>query len=431
MPRRVYKKQKKSITAIVLAAGKGVRMNSSAAKVLHEACGMPVIYYPLRLLTSLGQIKDIIVVLGFKAEQVKKVVLGEFGKAKFSYQNKLNGSAKAVEASLKKIKRYSGHILVMCADSSLLEKGVLKKAISFHLSKKNDCTVLTKEVDSPHRLGRILRDQRGSFLKIKEEVDLTGALKGIKEVNTGIYLFKREALIKEIGNIKLNPRKKEYFLTDIIEIFKTKNYKVDAFKIAKESFFFSVNNPRDLIETEKVIRSYLIGMHIDRGVKFIDPQTTFLGPKTLIGKDSVIYPFTFLENDVRIGNCCSVGPFAHIRPGTVIKNNSYIGNFTELVRSKVASFVKLKHVSYLGDTEVEEGVNIGAGTIVANFDGRNKHKTFIKKNAFIGSDSILVAPVKVGKSAFTAAGSVVTKNVKPKTIVAGVPARRLKERQNV
>ena len=259
---------------------------------------------------------------------------------------------------------------------------------------------------------------------------MSPAEKGIKEINTGIYLFKKKALAANIAKIKINARKKEYFLTDIIGVLVEGGYKVDAFRMEEASPFFSVNSLRDLIETERMVRMYLIERLIDNGVRVWDPQTTFLGPKTIIGKDCVIYPFTFLENNVRIGNRCSVGPFTHIRPGTVINDDSSIGNFAELVRSKIASFVKMKHVSYLGDTKVEEGVNIGAGTIVANYDGKNKHKTLIKKGAFIGSDSVLVAPVKIGKKALTGAGSVVTRDVKDKDIVVGVPARRLRKRRD-
>ena len=425
-------KDKSSITAIVLAAGKGVRMKSRLAKVLHALCGMPLIYYPLKILSSIKEVKDTIVVLGFQKDKVKKAVVKEFPGAKFSFQPKLNGSAKAVEASLRKVSKDCGHILVICGDSTMLEPSVLKRIISFHKLQGNDCTVISKEVADPYRLGRIIRDYSGDFLAIREEIDLkSDDQKAIREINTGIYLFKKARLLAQIRRIKINPRKKEFFLTDIIGLFKEADYKVEAFKMDEDSVFFSVNSIKDLIDTEKVVRTYLIERLIDKGVKVLDPATTFLGPKTIIGAESTIYPFTFLENNVRIGNRCSVGPFTHIRPGTVVADNSSIGNFAELVRSKIASFVKMKHVSYLGDTEVGENVNIGGGTIVANFDGKKKHKTVIKKGAFIGSDSVLVAPVKVGKKALTGAGSVVTRDVKDKEIVVGVPARRLRKRRDV
>ncbi|HEC69468.1 MAG TPA: bifunctional N-acetylglucosamine-1-phosphate uridyltransferase/glucosamine-1-phosphate acetyltransferase [Candidatus Omnitrophica bacterium] len=419
----------KFITGVVLAAGKGVRMNSQLPKVLHKLCGLPLIYYPLSLLSSL-HLKNIIVVLGHKKEEVKEEIVKEFKGINFACQRVLNGSAKALESALKYVD--TPYLLVMCADSSFLDKKVFQKAISFHISKRNACTVLSRESSSPSSLGRIIRDSRNEILEIREEVDLDRKnMPSLKEVNAGIYIFNREELSKQIKKVKPHPKKKEYFLTDIIEIFRRKNYKVRAFKVGEREIFYSVNSLKDLIEAEKVVRTYLIEGLIDKGVRILDPQTTFLGPKTFIGKNSVIYPFTFLENNVKIGNSCGVGPFVHLREGTVIGDNSYIGNFTELVRTKLSSRVKMKHFGYLGDTEVGSKVNIGAGVVTANFDGKKKSKTKISDSAFIGSDTIIVAPVKIGKSAFTGAGSVITKDVEDKTLVVGVPAKKVREIKNV
>lgn len=425
------RKPNTSITTIILAAGKGIRMKSDYPKVLHSLCGVPMLYYPLWLVEKLPAIKKVILVLGFERAKVKEAVKKEFKNIRFAYQHKLNGSAKAVEAGLPYVDRNASTVLIMCGDSSFLDRALLKQAIFLHKAHHNDCTVLTKDIDSPGKLGRIIRDSRGTFLKIKEQVELSRKEERIKEVNTGIYLFKRQVLCREIKTIKRNPRKKEFFLTDIIQILKAKKYKLEAHKLSKDEPFFMINSLKDLTQAERMVRMYLIKRHLDRGVYIMDPETCFLGPKTQIGKDTIIYPFTFLENNVKIGNCCSVGPFAHIRPGSTLKDNSQVGNFTELVRSEIASFVKMKHLSYLGDTKVGKGVNIGAGTIVANYDGKKKHKTKISESSFIGSGTLLVAPVKVGKAAFTGAGSVVTKDVKPKTVVVGVPARKLKERKDV
>lgn len=418
-----------NVSAIVLAAGKGTRMKASLPKVLHSLCGMPLIYYSLDALKSSQSIKKVVVVTGFAKDKVKTEVNNLFKGVTFSVQKRLNGSAKAVEVALPEIK--SKQVLIMCADSPLLDRKDINRALRAHIKAGNDCTVLTKRTDVPKGLGRIIRDSNRNLLEIKEQAMLSPAQKKIDEINTGIYVFETEILKKYIKKVRINSRKKEYFLTDIIALLILAKRKVRAVNIGKDCLYFSVNNLRDLIKAERVVRMYLIEKLIDKGVRVIDPETTFLGPKTLVGENSIIYPFTFLENNVKIGSSCSVGPFARVREGTVIRDNSHIGNFAEIVRSKVAENVKMKHFSYLGDTEVESGVNIGCGTVVANFDGKKKNKTKIKKGAFIGSDSILVAPVVIGRDALTGAGSVVTKNVKDKTVVIGVPAKELKVRKNV
>ncbi len=419
----------KDVSAIVLAAGKGTRMKSSLPKVLHSLCGMPLIYYSLEVLKSSQPIKKIVVVTGFAKDKVRAEVNRLFKGVTFSVQKKLNGSAKAVESALSLIK--SRQVLIMCADSPLLDKRSVSQALRAHIKSGNDCTVLTKRTDAPKGLGRIIRDSNRNILEIREQAMLSPAQKKIDEVNTGIYVFKTETLKKYIGKIEVNSSKKEYFLTDIVAFLISAKLRVRTVNIGKDCFYFSVNNLRDLIKAERLVRMYLIDKLIDKGVRVIDPETTFLGPKTVVGKNSLIYPFTFLENNVKIGTSCSVGPFARVREGTVIRDNSHIGNFAEIVRSKVAENVKMKHFSYLGDTEVGSGVNIGCGTVVANFDGKKKNKTKIKKGAFIGSDSILVSPVVIGRDALTGAGSVVTRDVRDKTVVIGVPAKELKARKDV
>ncbi len=423
----MVKKNKPSITAVVLAAGKGTRMKSKLPKVLHEVCGKPLIYYSLGLIRKIRLIKQKMVVLGFGKDSVTRTVRADFNAIEFSYQEKLNGSAKALQSALSQIK--SSHILVMCADSMILDEKILKKFINYHFSRKSVCTVLTKDSESPGNLGRIIRDKADNLLKIKEKTDISASERTIKEVNTGTYIFNKEILNRKIEKIKPNKKKKEYYLTDIIEVLVKEGVQPKIYKMGTQDIFISVNNRRDLIRADRLTRLYLIGRLLDKGISIIDPQTTFLSPETYIGRDSVIYPFTFLENNVRIGACCSVGPFAHIREGTVIKPNTEIGNFTELVRSRIDSFAKVKHVSYLGDVKVGKSVNIGAGTIVANYDGKNKNRTVIKDKAFIGSNSVLVAPVTIGKDSVTGAGSVVTRKVKDKDIVVGVPAKKLKSKK--
>lgn len=416
----------KKISAVVLAAGKGVRMGSTLPKVLHPLWKKPLIFYILDELSSLKDIGERIIVLGYKPEVVKSTLVKTYKGLKFVYQRRLTGSAKAVEVALPRVK--FENILVICGDSPLLGREAFRRFITAHLKGDFDCSVLTEEVDEPEGLGRIVRDGEGNLKAILEEVDLGKDGVSIKEINTGIYLFKKTLLKKSLGEIKPHPVKKEYFLPSIISLFIKKGYKLNGFKL-KKGLFFSVNTPRDLLKAQEALRRYIIEGFLERGVAILDPATTFIYPGVKIGKNSVIYPFTFIENDVKIGVHCSIGPFSHLRSGTVVEDYSEVGNFSEIVRSRLGKRVKMKHFGYLGDAEVGSYSNIGAGAVTANFDGLNKHKTLIGSRVFIGSDSILVAPLKIGQEAVTGAGSVVTKDVGKFQVVAGVPARILRRKK--
>jgi bifunctional UDP-N-acetylglucosamine pyrophosphorylase/glucosamine-1-phosphate N-acetyltransferase len=291
-------------------------------------------------------------------------------------------------------------------------------------------------MDSNNDLGKIVRDTDGKTMAIREKIDLDKLDKGegsfpmqngFAEVNSGIYAFDRNALFNNLIKIKKNKNKKEYFLTDIIEILYNEGHKVSPYVLNDNEEIFGINTRRDLYIAEGMLRKRIVESYIDRGVKIIDPQSTFIEDGVKIGKNTTIYPFTFIEKNVIIGNNCSLGPFLHLREGSRVLSSTHLGNFVEVCRSKLGREVTMKHFCYLGDTVVKDNVNIGAGTVVANFDGRKKNKTVIEKDAFIGSDTILVAPVKVGKGAKTGAGSVVTRNVKPKTVVVGVPAKELRK----
>ncbi|MFH1768251.1 MAG: DapH/DapD/GlmU-related protein, partial [Candidatus Omnitrophota bacterium] len=217
--------------------------------------------------------------------------------------------------------------------------------------------------------------------------------------------------------------KKEYFLTDIINIFYNQKLRVETFSLDDKDEILGVNTQKNLSLARKLLNQRLIDLLMDKGVTIIDPATTFVSCDTKIGNNSIVYPFTFIEKNVIIGSNCSLGPFVHLRQGTEINDHTEIGNFVELNRATIAGNVRMKHFGYLGDTSVGREVNIGAGVVVANFDGKNKHHTHIGERAFIGSDTVIVAPVKVGRGAMTGAGAVVTKDVKDKTIVVGVPAK--------
>ncbi len=428
-------------TAVVLAAGKGERMKSPRPKVLHDLLGKPLIYYVLREVLSLKKyIEQVIVIVGYKGEivagEVKKYLsANELGrslkpKIRFVYQPRMLGTANAVEVSLKAAK--CANILVTCGDVPLITRDLLQEFMALYLQKKSDCQVLTAVGSTDNALGVVLRDKKGKIKSIRERInfspDLTTPLASC-EINSGTYCFKKEALRGNLPRIKKQHKKKEYFLTDIVEILYQQGRLVDTHTLNTVEEVSGINTQFDLSEARKVMQKRILHRLAGEGVKIIDFQTTLIEEGVKIGQNSIIYPFTFIEKGAIIGHHCSLGPFTHIRGKTSIGNYTQIGNFVEVNRSIIGRNVKIKHFGYLGDAVIEDNVNIGAGTVTANFDGKTKHKTCIKKGAFIGSDTVLVAPVKVDEDGVTGAGSVVTRDVKAKTVVVGIPARVLRKKK--
>jgi len=416
----------KDIIAIVLAAGKGERMKSSLPKVLHQVCGRPIISHILDRLREIG-IKKIVVVVGYK----KELVIPHLGKAEIVVQRKLLGTADAVLAAKAKLSNFKGPVLIIAGDAPLIKDLTLRELIEAHQNSGSGATVLTAKIDNPSGYGRIVRDRSNRVIKICEETDLDEHLQDIKEINSGIYCFQSNRLWAGLNKIKLNPRKKEYYLTDIITILAEAGEKVYAFMIKDSSEVLGINTRRDLAQANRILKGEFMDKLMETGVTVVEPGTTYIEMPVDIGEDTIIFPFTVIEKNVIIGRNCRIGPFCHLREGSVVQDDVELGNFVELVRSKVGRFTKAKHLSYLGDTTVGENVNIGAGTVVANFDGKRKNKTVIEDNAFIGSGSILIAPVKIGKGATTGAGAVVTrkKNIPAGKTVVGVPARILEKKR--
>ncbi|MBU4252085.1 MAG: NTP transferase domain-containing protein [Candidatus Omnitrophica bacterium] len=419
MPKRI----KKEIAVIILAAGKSTRMKSELPKVLHPLCGRPMLGYVLDLVTSLKP-AQVVAVLGYKQELVRKIIPKGI---KIAIQKKLSGTADAVKVGLSVLRGFKGTVLVLYGDNPLLKKETLKKLLDYHLENNVDATLLTAQLKTPAGYGRIMRDKYFSICGIVEEKDADEVQKDIKEINTGIMAFKKEKLSANLGSIRPNNRKKEYYLTDIIEIFAKKNYLVDGLKIQDTGEALGINTRAELAKANCLMQKTINDKLMQEGVTIIDPPSTFIDFGTKIGKDTVIYPFTVIQRGVKIGKRCFVGPFAHLREGVGLGDGVVAGNFIEMVRSRIGSKTLIKHFSYLGDSSVGANVNIGAGTVTANFDGKNKNYTVIKDNVNIGSDTVIVAPVRIGKFAVTGAGSVVTRNIPDKAVVAGVPARILKQ----
>jgi bifunctional UDP-N-acetylglucosamine pyrophosphorylase / glucosamine-1-phosphate N-acetyltransferase len=415
---------KEEIAVIILAAGKSTRMKSKTPKVLHKLCGRPMLGYVLDLVAVLKP-KKVVAVLGYKQELVRKLIPAG---VRIVIQKKLIGTADAVKAGLSALKGFKGTVLILYGDNPLLKKETLKKLLGYHLDNNVDATLLTAQLDKPFGYGRIRRDKYSSICGVIEEKDADEVEKDIKEINTGIMVFKKDSLANNLGQIRPNNRKKEYYLTDIIGILAKQNYLVDGVKAKETQEILGINTRAELAQANSLMQKVINDKLMQQGVTILDPASTFISFGTKIGPDTVIYPFTVIERDVKIGKRCSVGPFAHLREGVELKNDVTAGNFIEMVRAKIGAKTFVKHFSYIGDSSVGSKVNIGAGTVTANFDGLKKNKTVIKDKVNIGSDTVIVAPVEIGKSAVTGAGAVVTKNIPDKAVVVGVPARILRKR---
>ena len=415
------------LRTVILAAGKGTRMQSDVPKVLHKVCGRPIIEYVLGIANQVGSSKNF-VVLGHKIELVKKYLDESVAVV---HQKRLLGTADAVKEVEKYNKSFSGDILILCGDTPLLNKTVIKNLIRKHKKSNAACTFLTSVIHEPSGYGRVIRDDKGRAIAIREDKDAVGFERDIIEINVGVYVFKSSELFKALKQIKLNAKKKEYYLTDIVELLTDEKLKIETLETDDHEEGLGVNSKEDLAKAESVIRSRVLKDFMDKGVTIIDPSTTYINLGVRIGRDTVINPFTFIESNVKIGNNCTVGPFARLREGTKIGNRVEVGNFTEISRTTIGDKSFVKHFSYLGDASVGSKVNIGAGVVTANFDGVKKNQTKILDGAFIGSDSVLIAPVKIGKKSIIGAGSVVTKGrIADGVTAVGVPAQSITRKKS-
>lgn len=440
-----------NIGCVILAAGEGTRMVSDLPKVLFDICGKAMIEYVLDSVKSIDRIKKIYIVVGYKAELVQsyvsKLKLNSNTRKKivFVKQNQQLGSGHAVKQVKKFIDKSIEHLLVLSGDVPLVSVNTLKDLLDTHLTNQVSCSVLSVLMDNPYGYGRIIRDISKKFVAIVEETEATEQQKSVKEVNSGIYVFRLPYLWHAIEKIKPDNKKGEYYLTDVVKFIESKQT-----VLCKNSYEVKgVNNRKELNEIIEIVRKKIIDNHLLNGVSIVLPDTVYIDWNTKIaadtkilqgciitnseiGKNCVIGPYSVIDNTTvgngtnisfshisfaKIGNCCSIGPFSRIRPETVVSDNVSIGNFVELKKSLISNGTKINHLSYVGDTTVEENVNIGAGTITCNYDGIRKHKTYIGKNSFIGSNVNLVAPIKIGENVVIGAGSTVTHNVPANTLV--------------
>lgn len=411
----------KELRSIILAAGKGTRMKSDLAKVLHPVCGRPMLLFVVDAVRSAGSLKNY-VVLGHQFSDVKRVLPAGCVAVK---QKQLRGTADAVRTVKSQLKNFKGNVLIVCGDTPLLSGNTLKNVVKKHQHSGASCTILTAVVSDSVGYGRIIRGISGDPVAIREEKDATLVEKSILEINVGVYCFKAESLLKALAQVKESKSKKEFYLTDVVEIMADRRWKIEALEMDDSQEALGVNSKVELAVAEKIIRSQILEEFMLNGITIIDPNTTYIDANVKIGADTVIKPFTVIEADVNIGRNCVIGPFAHLRSQTIVGDQTEIGNFTEVSRAKIGKDCFMKHFSFIGDANIGNRVNIGAGVVTANFDGKDKHNTVIGDGAFIGSDSILVAPVKVGKNAVIGAGCVVAKekNIPDGQVMVGVPGR--------
>jgi len=418
----------KETSALILAAGKGIRMKSDMPKVLHMVCGAPMLGYVLETARACS-LNPIRVVVGYGHARVQKEFAGK--KIDWIRQKEQLGTGHAVMTAAAKYQGFTGEVLVLPGDVPLLTAETVNLLLRAHRRAKADCTILTAELNDPAGYGRIIRDGRGAVSAIVEHKDATKAQLKIKEINSGIMVFRGASLFGIIRELKSDNAQGEYYLTDVVTLLKRRRKKVAAFTVEDGREVLGINSRAQLAEVGRIMRMRIIERFMEEGVTIVDPENTYIERDVEIGRDTVILPYTVINAGVRVGRGCEVGPFTHLRVGTVMEDGAEVGNFTEVKKGLIGRNTKAKHLSYLGDVKIGADANIGAGTIVANYDGRKKHLTVIGRGAFVGSGSVLVAPVKVGKNAVTGAGAVVTRahDVPDGGVVVGVPARPLKKKK--
>lgn len=438
---------------LLLAAGKGTRMKSDHPKVLHELFGKPLVQYALDAAREAAG-TDPVLVVGHDAGKIQSR-LGD--QARYVFQEPLLGTGHAVQQAKGFLKDKTDQVLVTYGDMPLVQTETLRELIRTQSSHPGPLTILTVKVDEPRGFGRVIRDSQGRVLAVVEEADASPEQLAVRELNAGMYCFEERWLWKALEEIELSP-KGEYYLTDLVEIAVQDGHPVAVVEIPSPEELIGINTRVHLAQAHRILQGRINRRLMESGVTILDPSSVFIDPDVRIGKDTMIYPGTHLRGDTAIGENCrigpnslvvnssidrgcrvqfsvieqavleegvDVGPYSHLRKGAHLAEGVHLGNFGEVKNSYLGRGTKMGHFSYVGDATLGKGVNVGAGTITCNYDGKNKHQTIIQDGVFLGSDTMLVAPVELGKGARTGAGSVVTKDVPSGSLVVGVPAREV------
>lgn len=400
------------IKAVILAAGKGTRMKSETTpKVLHQIMGKTLLGYVLDNVKNF--VSEEYVIVGHHAQEVENFVKSNYENAKTVLQSPQLGTGHAVSMVCPDLQNYDGLVLILCGDTPLVQEETLKKFVEYHKSQNSDITVMSTLFDNPTGYGRIIREQDNSLQCIVEEKDANPEQKAVKEVNAGIYCLNWGKIKDAFGQLKSNNAQGEYYLTDIISWGKTKSLKVNAYILENSDEIYGINSRLNLAQAAKMMNHRNLERYMINGVTIVDPDSTWISEDTEIGQDTIIYPFTYIEGKNTIGKSCKIGPCAHFRGNVEVCDNVKVGNFVEVKKAKISSNTNVGHLSYIGDSELGEYVNIGAGTITANYNPltKEKTKTILKDNVKIGSNTVLVAPITVEEGANIGAGTVVTKDI--------------------
>ncbi len=451
----------KDFAAIVLAAGKGTRMKSARAKVLHTVCGRPMLFYPLKVLKELGA-RDVVVVVGHEAREVKRA-FKDHG-VRFCLQREQLGTGHAVMCAVKYLRGFTGDVLILSGDVPLITKETVRALFKVHRRRTKPRPVLSfisVLLDDPSGYGRVIRDEAGRVSGVVEDRDLMPEQRDIREVNAGIYLVDAVFLRKNLRRLTTSNTQQEYYLPDLVQLAYSQGEKVTALTHVDPDEVMGVNNRIELARANSIMRERILRDLMLGGVTFVDPSASYVDYGVRVGRDTTVYPNVHLEGDTTVGKGClveegvkikdslvgddsvirsfsiiesssigssvSVGPFARIRPCSRIHDRARIGNFVEVKKSVIGEGSKANHLSYIGDAVVGRDVNIGAGAITCNYDGRKKYTTVIEDGAFIGSDSQLVAPVVVGTCAYIGSGSTITKDVPPGSLALSRAGERVIE----
>jgi len=451
---------------MILAAGLGTRMKSRRAKVLHEIAGLPLVAHVLRAAFELAP-EAILTVVGHQADEVERAVRDQAARLtggnetaspalQFVTQTEQRGTGHAVMAARDRLADRLGPLVIVTGDAPLIEGETLKKLAAVHRAERNDATVLTVMMDDPTGYGRIIRNEDGSLLRCVEQRDGSPEELAVREVGVSIYSFNIPSLLAALDRLTTDNAQGEYYLTDVPSIMQQQGKRVGLLCHSSAEEVLGVNTRIELADLERKLRDRKLRELMLSGVTIVDPATTYIHQDVELGQDSVIDPQVIIEGASRIGSGCTIqswtrlknveigdgvtvrnscviedstirdgatiGPFARLRAGTEIGEKARIGNFVEVKKSKIGRGTKASHLTYLGDATLGDRVNIGAGTVTCNYDGVRKNETIIEDDVKIGSDTMLVAPVRVGRGSVTGAGSVVTKDVPPDSLAVGVPA---------
>jgi len=392
--------------AIILAAGVSMRMNTQLPKVLHEVCGRPMLAYVLDACRQIG-VEKIYVVVGYGNEQVRER-FGDASDVVWVRQFRQEGTAHAVLCCREHLNDFEGETLVLCGDGPLVRAETLKTLFEKHEAERPAATLATVVLDEPSGYGRIIRDASGNIQGIVEDSDCTSEQLAIKEVNPSYYLFNNKVLFEAVQDVKPDNVKKEYYLTDVVSRIIATGHKVLAVTVVRPDEARGINSRAQLSVASKIMQRRIQRELMDNGVTIVDPDNTWIDIRAQIGQDTVIEPFTYIHGEVKIGQGCRIGPFAYLRDGTVLKDDVVLGVFTEVKNSILGKGVRARHHSYIGDAVVGRNVNIGVGSITANFDGEKVNRTNIGNDCYIGSGAVLIAPIELKDGSRISAGTVVS-----------------------